>query len=1593
MVGTNLTLLAPPGGGIEDLEAMTHRVEGKAHTYEAVCQHAEGYLVEVSITAVPEFDAAGRCIGTTKFVRNISERVELARQREVSATHARRMYESTPAMLHSVDREGRLMAVSDRWLAVLGYEKSEVIGRFAFDLLTPESRERSLREVLPKIFAEGHVEGVEYQIITRDGRVLDVLLSATLQRDDNGVPLNSLSIMEDVTERRRAERELAHTRHDLRQVLDAVPSMIGYWDSGLANRMANLAYSKWFGVDPEHLRGRHMRELLGDELFERNRPFVDAALRGEPQRFEREVQRPDGKGVRHSLANYIPDVVEGEVRGFYVLVHDVTELVESRLRLAAAQRQTEALLGTLHQHSIVSITDRKGRIVEVNEAFCTLSGYSREELIGQDHRLVNSGRQSPGFWTDMWRTVSKGVSWRAEVCNRAKDGSLYWVSSIIAPFMDAQGKVEKYISIRSDITAAKLSEERLLASEAFLSRAGQLAGVGAWEVDLRQQTVHWSAQTRLIHDVAPDYEPQLAEAINFYAPSARPVIQAAVDEAMARGTSWDLELPFITAKGRELWVRTVGGAENEDGQAVRLVGAFQDITERKQAEVALLQERQMVTSLLESLPDQIYFKDRNSRFLRINPALARRFGLADSTEAIGKSDADFLNRDQAHKNTVEERRIIESGQPLIDLEEQELWPDRPPTWTLTTKMPLRDSNGQIVGTFGISRDITARRQMETAILETNERFQLAASSVGIGVWEYDLSAGSLVWDDRMYELYGCSRASEKAPYTLWSESLHPADRARCERESQAAIEGIRPFDTTFRVITPDGSVRHIKAAAHVMRDAQGRPQRMIGVNFDVTERALLDAELSGTVTMLSSVLNAATEASIIATDCDGLITLFNRGAQRLLGYEESEVVGKLSPAVFHLPEEIERRCAELSAEYHQPIAGFQAFVHKPTSEDAETRRWTYVTKDGEHVSVMLTVTAVRDSQNFVVGYLGLAHDVRLEEQQARQLRQAVHEAKRANHAKSVFLSNMSHEIRTPMNAVIGVSYLLERTELNTDQADLVGKIKVAGKSLLGIINNVLDLSKIEALELTLEDIPFDMNVLLQDAYSMASVQAQAKGIGFTVDASPRLSPRVGDSTRLQQVLTNLINNAIKFTERGQVTLSVREQTGADAKPQLRFAVRDSGIGIAPDVLERLFQPFTQADPSTTRRFGGTGLGLSVVKQLVELMGGRVGVNSTEGVGSEFWVELELPRCEARELTVSSSLMSLLDAQSHVSGLPGVRILVVDDSSINCEVARRILELHGAKVSLASNGQEAVERLLDAPQGFDVVLMDVQMPVLDGLDATRRIRSGLGIKRLPIIALTAGALGAERQSAELAGMDDFVSKPFEPEALVSCIRRHVTVSPHPPAATQALAKVDETYAVDWPYIEGVDIEAAQRRMGGDLALFTSLLQRLLHDFADLGPAVWQASGTPQAVKASVARLHDLKGTAGTLGAVTVQQLATQAEQLARAGQAEQLDAALLALQRQLGELAHHAEPALATARNREEVRLTQAVAPLETQALQQLLQMLDTANIVAGAQFHALAPALRDWLGAQAFDMLRAQIESLQYDDASVSLQAAMQKLR
>ena len=376
------------------------------------------------------------------------------------------------------------------------------------------------------------------------------------------------------------------------------------------------------------------------------------------------------------------------------------------------------------------------------------------------------------------------------------------------------------------------------------------------------------------------------------------------------------------------------------------------------------------------------------------------------------------------------------------------------------------------------------------------------------------------------------------------------------------------------------------------------------------------------------------------------------------------------------------------------------------------------------------------------------------------------EAEAANAAKSQFLASMSHEIRTPMNAVLGLSQLLTDEPLTKDQQQMVQNINTAGRSLLSIINDILDSSKIEAGQLALEQQPFKMANLLGHVESLMNAVAQEKGLTLALtEESPIAGQVIGDALRIEQVLLNLVGNALKFTEQGGVTVQVIPVSITKSSARLRFEIQDTGIGLSPDEVARLFQPFTQADTSIARRFGGTGLGLSISKRLVELMGGEIGVTSTYGIGSTFWFELPFDRLPDEEKPKSSA--------TEVKGprLEGLRLLVVDDSQINLYLAERVLKREGAEVTLMKDGQQALDALRANPQGYDLVLMDIQMPVMDGLAATRAIREELGLVTLPVIALTAGVLAEEKQNALDAGVNDFLPKPMDLGLMASMIRSY------------------------------------------------------------------------------------------------------------------------------------------------------------------------------------------------------------------------------
>jgi PAS domain S-box-containing protein len=666
----------------------------------------------------------------------------------------------------------------------------------------------------------------------------------------------------------------------------------------------------------------------------------------------------------------------------------------------------------------------------------------------------------------------------------------------------------------------------------------------------------------------------------------------------------------------------------------------------------------------------------------------------------------------------------------------------------------------------ITRDISDRKQAEEKLNGVSQRLLLAASSAQLGIWDWNIRDNTMVWDDRMFEMYGIAGKGSTSTLETWSNALHPEDKDAAVAECQAALSGEIEFDTSFRVRHPDGTVRHLKASALVIRGADGKAERMIGINADITDRRKAEEVLFEKSQQLQ-LFFAHSPVALAMFDCEMRYLQVSRRWMQDYHLGERDIVGLSHYEVF--PE-----IPELWRKYHRRgITGEVLREEEDRFERAdgsvqwlrwEIRPWYDATDSVGGIIIFTEDISERKAAQAELAQ----HREHLEELVAsrtadlsvanQSLIQARDAAESANRAKSVFLSNMSHEIRTPLNGIVGMTHILKRGNVTPVQADRLNKIDAAAEHLLATINDILDLSKIEAGRILLEDAPVSIDHLLAKVKSMLDARAQDKGLSlrFVTDSFP--PDLQGDATRLKQALLNYAANAIKFTESGSITLRTVMLEESAESVHIRFEVQDTGIGIAPETLTRLFTAFEQADNSTTRRYGGTGLGLAITRRLAELMGGAAGGESTPGFGSTFWFTVRLKRSPAsliRPLPAKADAAQII-RQRHL----GRRILIADDEPLNLEVAKSLLEDVGLAVDAAEDGLHAFSKAKETC--YAIILMDMQMPTMDGVKATQQIRQLQGCRETPIIAVTANVFAEDKARCLQAGMNDFVAKPFRPE---------------------------------------------------------------------------------------------------------------------------------------------------------------------------------------------------------------------------------------
>ncbi len=654
--------------------------------------------------------------------------------------------------------------------------------------------------------------------------------------------------------------------------------------------------------------------------------------------------------------------------------------------------------------------------------------------------------------------------------------------------------------------------------------------------------------------------------------------------------------------------------------------------------------------------------------------------------------------------------------------------------------------------------VEATSRLTEALIEAENRMRRRIQILSEIVFETDASGSLVFLNDAWQRMSGVAPAAAVGRPLI--EFIHEPDRPVMERLLSGPAAAGESDYPQLRVRRGDGAL--VWAEVSIGRIPSGG---VVGVMRDVTRQK----EVRDEVAKLSLVASA-TDDLVIITDPEQRIEWVNESFTRRTGYTLDDVRGRNPGRV------LQGKGSDAAA-----IGRIREALRRNESVREELLNYA---KNGEPYWVSVHISPIFSEEGAVQRYVSVQVDVsdrkRYEDEILRQkalLEERVRErtaelarakelAEAATAAKSQFLANMSHEIRTPLNAIIGLSHLCLQTGLEPRQRDYLVKTQRAAQSLMQTVNDVLDFSKIEAGGLVLESRPFDLESTLVSIDSIVGYLARAKGISLAVrmgEGVPRAL--VGDSFRLEQVLLNLAGNAVKFTAAGGVVIEVRPAGGDAASAELEFLVRDTGIGLSPEERDRLFRPFSQADASTTRRFGGTGLGLTICKRIVEHMGGSIWVESEPGRGSTFAFRVRFPLAtEAAPRPVRER-----DASAPAARLLG-RFLVVEDNEFNQQILVELLQGAGATVETAGNGREALEALRGSPVPFDLVLMDVQMPEMDGFEATRRIRADPALARVPVVAMTANAGEDDRQRCLEAGMDGFESKPINPARICTNLAR-------------------------------------------------------------------------------------------------------------------------------------------------------------------------------------------------------------------------------
>jgi PAS domain S-box-containing protein len=1313
---------------------------------------------------------------------------------------------------------------------------------------------------------------------------------------------------------------------------------------------------------------------------------------------QREILR--NLGLAASQALEARKILVAERNQAVIAAHDeaLEEARVSRLKLESALQQARALASTVNIHAIVSEADRHGVITDCNDLFVQISGYSREELIGQNHRIVNSGYHSQSFWDEMWGTISSGTPWRGEICNRSKNGQEYWVDSMIAPFIGNDGFVEKYVSVRTDITQRVQAQRKLDEMTLRLQLAIEGGNDGLWDWPNVGQDVQWWSPS--YYAILGYSDAELPPSRNSYLSILHPdFVEMSRNEnnlAIAGVRPLDIEVQLKTKDRGYRWfrVRAKAGADAH-GVVTRMAGSTQDVHDRKIAESALignkrlLDESQAVAKVggweLNLLTGALFWTDETYRIHEtspetFNPTVDAGVGyfLPESKRIISEALDAAISRGEGYDLELE--TYTTQGR-LIDVRT---------TCTVTME------GGKAVKLMGIFQDITERKRIERELQIAKNRVELATESGGIGIWVYDVVHNTLQWDDRMYSLYGITKQADSEPYEAWSRSIHPEDRAASEKALQEALDGRREFDTEFRIVWADQSIHHIRGTARVERNKDGQPVRMVGVNFDITNqkeqaRALHVAKELAEDLAKSKGQFLANMSHEIRTPMNAILGLLDLLQSTELTDRQRDYASKTDGAARSL-----LGLLNDILDFSKVEAGKMTLENEPFRIDKLLRNISTIlsanvgSKDIEvlfDIDSSLPAMVMGDALRLQQVLINLGGNAVKFTSQG----QVVLAMKKLSHTESSVTVQF-----TVQDTGIGIAPEHQQHIFNgfsqaegstTRRFGGTGLGLAISKRLVGLMGGDIEISSTPGVGSTFAFV-LDM-----------------KTVELGVDALDEPDRLVSSPQRVLVVEDNPIAGELALRMvRSWGWVADWAKSGMEALEMIAAQASSDNAAFPYPVICMDWKMPHMDGWETTRRIREWAKQHHCSQPLVLMItahGRETLANRTEAEQDMISGFLVKP------ITASVLYDALMDANSGKSSvrkiangrtsarqLIGMRILVVEDNLINQQVAEELLTAQGAIVSLAANGQLGVEAVATAAPQFDVVLMDIQMPVLDGYGATRAIRSELGFRNLPIVAMTANAMSSDREACIAAGMNEHVGKPFDMGKLVSLLIRVTGIQPLDSSAATVGVTGSESQAPSFPEsttapeVQGLDLQGALDRMSNMRPLYV----RTARDFVSiLDTFVLEleqcvASGDKRQV---TMRLHTLKGNAGTLGASALAAKAGKLEKLS-ATETEmaqwvqglgQLEVCILAAKKSLGEAIAGLEQQRVVRSEVIEPFVAQAVSGEAIAALRRIEALAAASNLEALQEYSNAGDVLSGFPEAS-MEALESALQSLDLEQAA-----------